>query len=201
MGLTERFTAQQLFFGSIFIPLLVGALIGGIFLGSSAKAEEQHVLGGKNAKVKLVEYSDFQCPFCQKMSLTIKQLVSEYGDKISVEYRHYPLSFHPMATPAAMASECAAEQGKFWEFHDAVFANQSALSVEMLRGTAQSLRLNMKKFNTCFDSGKYALKVQQQQTEGAAKGVQGTPATFVNGQFVSGAQPFEAFKQIIDSQL
>ncbi len=164
--------------------------------------KQDHVKGPANAKVTLIEYSDFQCPFCGRFLPTVQQIIKEYGNKVRFVYRHFPLnSIHPMAQKAAEASECASEQGKFWEFHDLAFANQASLSLENLKVWATQLGLNAGKFNTCLDSGKYATRVQADLTEGEQKGVSGTPATFVNGQLVSGALPFEAMKQIIDQEL
>ncbi len=164
---------------------------------------DDHVKGGKNAKVTLIEYSDFECPFCARHYETMNKIVKEYGDKIQIVYRHFPLSFHSNAEKAAEASECAAEQGKFWEMHDKIFEANLAgeMSVAKWKEVAKKLGLNTSKFNDCLDSGKYASKISQQMNEGSAAGVEGTPATFVNGELVSGALPYDQFKQIIDSKL
>lgn len=199
----QNYTAKQLFLAGLFGPIILGILVGGalIIKTSIGPAEESHIRGNKSAKVKLVEYSDFQCPYCERHYPTLKQILAEYGDKVSVEYKHFPLNFHPMAQPAAEASECASAQGKFWEYHDKIFENQQALSQPSLTQWAQELGLNMTKFNACVQAGTYRAKVQAQAAEGSKLGVEGTPATFVNGQLVSGALPFEAFKQIIDAEL
>lgn len=203
--LYEQYSAKQLFFGGLLAPVILGIAIGGALFAKSAltnfNEEVQHIRGNKNAKVQLVEYSDFQCPFCERAYPTLQQVLKEYGDKVSLEYRHYPLSFHPFAQKAAEASECAGEQGKFWEFHDKNFENQTSLSLDAPKVWAKELGLNMNKFVSCLDSGKYAKKVADQTNEGQAKGVNGTPTTFVNGQPVIGAQPYEAFKQAIDAEL
>lgn len=185
------------------MPFAIAFIILSIFSvkGLFVKAEEEHILGNKNAEIKFVEYSDFECPFCKKFYPTFKQLVQEYGDKVSFEYKHYPLDFHKNAGPAAEASECAAEQGKFWEFHDKIFENQSSLSVSSLKQWASALGLNTGTFNDCLDSGKYRSKVQADFEEGESLGVRGTPTVFINGQKVVGAQPVEAFKTIIDELL
>ncbi len=164
---------------------------------------DDNVKGPDNAKVTLIEYSDFQCPFCARHKGTIDEIIKEYGDKVRIVYRHFPLSFHPEAQKAAEASECAAEQGKFWEMHDKIFAANEAgtMSVAKWKEIAKSLGLNTKQFNDCLDSGKYASKITEQMAAGSAAGVEGTPATFVNGELVSGALPFSQFKQIIDSYL
>ena len=117
-------------------------------------------------------------------------------------YRHFPLtSIHPNAQKAAEASECAAEQGKFWEFHDKLFANQTALAITNLKTYAKDLGLNQTQFDSCLDSSKYAAKVNQQASEAQAAGVTGTPGTFVNDELVRGAYPVSAFTQIIDPLL
>ena len=202
----QQFSAKQLFFGGLFLPIALGVIIGGAVLAknsafSSKTDGDTHLLGSKNAKVKLVEYSDFQCPFCERHYPTLKKILADYGDQVSLEYKHFPLSFHPYATPAAEASECAAEQGKFWEFQDKIFEDQASLSVEQLSVWAKQLSLNMNKFSTCLSTHKYAAKVQADYQEGQQKGVNGTPATFINGQLVSGAQPYEALKAVIDAEL
>ena len=200
----QNYSAKHLFLGGLSVPLIVGLLIGGVVLAKNSfggDAPDKHIRGGKNATVTLVEYSDFQCPYCQSLEPTLQQLLAEYGDKISLEYRHYPLSFHPMAQPSAEASECAAEQGKFWEYHDGLFANQANLSPALFQSLAETLRLNMTRFNSCLNSGKYVAKINAQLQAGQRAGVQGTPGTFVNGDLVSGAQPYESFKNIIDGKL
>lgn len=162
-----------------------------------------HIRGGDNAKVTIVEYSDFECPFCEAVHPTIKQVMDTYGDDVRLVYRHYPLSFHPQAQKAAEASECAADQGKFWEFHDTMFDNQALLQggVTQLKKWAADLRLNTAKFNNCLDSGEKATIVADDASGGSAIGVTGTPGFFINGISVVGAQPFSTFKQVIDQEL
>ncbi|MFA6098104.1 MAG: thioredoxin domain-containing protein [Patescibacteria group bacterium] len=163
---------------------------------------DDHIEGDKNAKVQIIEYSDFQCPYCGQVTPTITQLQQEYGNKIAVVFRNFPLtSLHANAQKAAEASECAAEQDKFWEMHDKMFANQTALTVDNLKTYAKDLGLNTTKFNSCLDDGKYASAVQKSITDGTALGVGGTPATFVNGRLVSGARPYEQFKAVVDLAL
>lgn len=168
-----------------------------------AVTSDDHVLGSANAKVTLIEYSDFECPYCLNHKATVDQIIKDYGNDVRVVFRHYPLSFHPNAEKAAEASECAAEQGKFWEMHDKIFAANEAgtMSVDKWKAEAKSLGLNTKKFNECLDSGKYASEIAAEEEAGLAAGVEGTPATFVNGELVSGAVPYAQFKQIIDSYL
>jgi protein-disulfide isomerase len=116
-------------------------------------------------------------------------------------YRHYPLPTHPNARPAAEASACAAEQGKFWPYHDVLFANPSKLGVADLKQHAADLGLDAAKFNACVDGHKYKAQIDTDMKDGEEVGVNGTPAFFINGRFLSGAQPFEAFKRIIDEEL
>mgnify|MGYP001581057633 FL=1 len=166
-----------------------------------AVTDKDHIRGSKDAKVVLIEYSDFECPFCERHHPSLEQAIEEYGDDVAWVYRHFPLSFHPEAKPAAVASECASEQGKFWEFADAMFANQSSLGEEFYIETATSLGLNTGAFKTCLSSGKYDSLIASSTSAGSAAGVTGTPATFVNGQLVSGAVPYATLKSMIDTAL
>ncbi len=164
--------------------------------------DKDHIRGNKDAKVTVVEFSDFECPFCQRFAPSVKQALDQYGDKIRFVYKHFPLdSIHPQARPAAEASECAAAQGKFWEFHDALFANQDQLSSAYYPQLAQELGLNVTNFNKCLTEGTYRQKVQDDYQAGVAAGVRGTPHTLVNGIAVSGAVPFETLAAQIDAAL
>ncbi|HEY0095462.1 MAG TPA: thioredoxin domain-containing protein, partial [Archangium sp.] len=156
--------------------------------------------GPKDAKVTIVEWSDFQCPFCSRVTPTLKQIKELYPNDVRVVFRHQPLSFHPNAKPAAEASMAAHEQGKFWEYHDKLFQNQKALDRANLEKYAQELGLNMDQFKAALDSGKFRAKVEADATAGAAVGANGTPTFFVNGREFVGAQPFENFKKIIDEE-
>jgi len=168
-----------------------------------AVSDDDYIRGDKDAPVTLVEYSDFECSFCAKHFDTMEQVLSEYKGKVRLVYRHFPLSFHVNAQKAAEAAECAGDQGKFWEMHDEIFDANGAgtMSVEKWKSVASSLGLNTSTFNDCLDSGEYASKIASHMRSGGAAGVQGTPATFVNGELVSGALPYESFKQIIDAVL
>lgn len=164
--------------------------------------KNDNVRGKFNAPITLVQYSDFECPFSGRAYSTFKKLLSDYPDKVRLVYKHFPLSFHANAQKASESAECAGEQGKFWEYHDKLFENQSSgLSVSNFKQWAADLKLNTNKFNDCLDSGKYASKVQADEVDGQKRGVQGTPATFVNGQLISGAVPYENFKSAIDQLL
>ncbi|MFY0523516.1 DsbA family protein [Archangium gephyra] len=156
--------------------------------------------GPKDAKVTIVEWSDFECPFCSRVGPTLKQIKETYPKDVRVVFRHQPLSFHPNAKPAAEASMAAHEQGKFWEYHDKLFQNQKALDRANLEKYAQELGLNMSQFKAALDSGKFRAKVEADASAGAAVGANGTPTFFVNGREFVGAQPFEAFKKIIEEE-
>lgn len=164
-------------------------------------AADDHVKGDKTAKVLIVEYSDFQCPYCGRAEPTINQILETYGEDVVFAYRHFPLSFHPNARPAALASECAAEQDKFWEYHKVLYANANALSKTDLLKYADDLDLDAADFKSCLESEKYAKKVDADFASGQANGVTGTPAFFINGELIAGAYPFDSFKQIIDKKL
>jgi len=163
--------------------------------------DDDPVKGDPNAPIIIIEFSDFQCPFCERFyTNTLPQIVSQYIDtgKAKLVFRDFPLSFHPNAQPAAEAAECADEQGKFWEMHDKIFENQGSMSVESYKLWAEEIGLNTEQFNSCLDSGKYASEVQKDFSDGAAAGVSGTPTFFINGEKLVGAQPFEAFKAVLD---
>lgn len=160
---------------------------------------EDHVKGNANAKVTLIEYSDFECPYCAKHNPSIDQALKDFPNDVRVIFRHFPLSFHPNAQKAAVASECAAKQGKFWEMHDGLFkmAETEGLSIEGMRKLAGDLKLNTGDFNVCLDGDETLGRVESDYNGGVAAGVSGTPGTFVNGKIVEGAVPYASFKQAI----
>jgi protein-disulfide isomerase len=158
--------------------------------------------GAATASVVLVEFSDFQCPFCSRVVPAVNEVMKTYGDRVRVIFRQFPLnSIHPNAQKAAEASLCAADQEKFWEMHDAMFADQGGLGVDALKGKAQTLGLDSAKFAECLDSGKKAAEVSADLAAGTAAGVTGTPALFVNGRALSGAVPFDAIAKVIEQEL
>ncbi|MEK6845695.1 MAG: DsbA family protein, partial [Nanoarchaeota archaeon] len=161
-------------------------------------------MGENKAKVTIVEFSDFECPYCAKFhQQTFPQIKKDYIDtgKVRFIYRDFPLPFHNHAQKAAEASECADEQGKYWEYHNLLFENYDSLSVENLKKFASDLKLDTAKFNTCLDSGKMSSEVSKDSQEGQGYGVSGTPAFFVNGKLLTGAQPFAVFQQAIEAEL
>ncbi len=157
--------------------------------------------GPNDARVTIVEFSDFQCPFCSRAVGTVDRVMQEYAGKVRLVFRQFPLDFHPMAPKAAEAALCAAEQGKFWEMHDTMFQNQQKLMPDDLKAHAKTLALDTKKFDECLTSGKMAATVSKDMEAGKKAGVNGTPAFFINGVMLSGAQPFEEFKRAIDGEL
>ncbi len=157
--------------------------------------------GNPKAAVEVIEFSDFQCPFCLRANPTVEQVMKTYGDKIKFVYRHYPLQNHPNARPAAEASACAEVQGKFWEYHDRLFANPTKLSDPDLKAHAAALGLDTAKFNACVDNHQQKPGVDADMAAAEAVGVTGTPAFFINGRSIEGAQPFESFKRVIDEEL
>ncbi|HXU45387.1 MAG TPA: thioredoxin domain-containing protein [Thermoanaerobaculia bacterium] len=157
--------------------------------------------GPKEAPVTIVEFSDFQCPFCGKLTPTIDQVTQTYGDKVRLVFRQFPLNFHQFAQKAAEASLCANEQGKFWDLHDAMFKNQNDLAVDKLKAKAAELGLKADQFNSCLDSGKYVAQITEDQKAGSEAGVSGTPALFVNGRFISGAVPYTEIAKVVDDEL
>ncbi len=160
-------------------------------------------VGGKDAKVTIVEFSDFQCPFCAKGAEVITELKKKYGNKIKVAFKNFPLPFHKQAKQAALAALCANEQGadKFWKFHDLMFADQTKLEPAALKDTAKSLGIEIPKFEKCFEENKYMAQIEQDMKEGETIGVKSTPTFFVNGKLVNGAQPIEVFSELIDEDL
>ncbi len=176
-------------------------------LGFSLEGEP--LKGQSNAPVTIVEFSDFECPFCGRFySGTLPQIDKEYiqTGKVKLYYMDFPLSFHPQAEPAALAAACAQEQGKFWEFHDKVFADQQSLSDDTYKKWAKELGLNEQQFSTCYTSKKYLSEVQGDFDTGSKAGVSGTPSFRVckgtaGCTTIVGAQPFSAFKSAIDARL
>lgn len=174
-------------------------------------SSDDHYRGAEpsKAKVVLVEYSDFQCPYCDQLHPTLERIVQENSDTVSWIFREFPLtSIHPQAQSAALAAECAGEQGKFWEYGDKLFDNQSTLGSDLYASLAKDLGLNEKKFSDCLSSAKYQSKITDSMNEADAAGVTGTPATFVmkgtdltTGQLVSGALPYDSFNSAISALL
>ena len=165
--------------------------------------DDDPILGDTDAPIVIVEFSDFECPFCARFrQQTFDQIIEQYGDDVQIVFRDFPLSqIHPRAQQSAEASECADDQGAYWEYHDVLFANQHALDTDSLIGYAEELGLDVEEFTECVESGKYTDEVLADYNEGLTYGVTGTPTFFINGVRLVGAQPFEAFQQIIEEEL
>jgi protein-disulfide isomerase len=159
-------------------------------------------IGNPKAPVTLIEFSDFQCPYCRQVAPTLKRIRATYGDKVRIVWKDFPLTqIHPLAFKAGEAGHCAAEQGKFWEFHDQLFGNQQALQPDDLKRHAVAVGSEAERFATCLDSSKQAEIVREGVSLGSRLGVNSTPTVFVNGRRISGAQPYEVFAAVIDEEL
>jgi protein-disulfide isomerase len=159
-------------------------------------------LGRSSAPVTLIEFSDFQCPFCQRVAPTLKKIRDTYGDKVRIVWKDFPLTqIHPQAFKAGEAAHCAGDQGKYWEYHDRLFANQQQLQPDELKKHAADLGLNATAFNACLDSSKYGERVRDGVAQGTRLGVNSTPTIYINGRMLSGAQPYEMFVSVIDEEL
>ena len=160
------------------------------------------VRGAVNAPVTIVEFSDFECPFCKRAHPTLTQLLKDYAGKVKLAYRDFPLeSIHPQARRSAEAARCAQDQGKFWEYYDVLFSESPKLGPEDLKRYAAQLGLDLKKFDECVSAAVHKATVQRDLDEGTRLGITGTPAFFINGRPLTGAQPFEMFARMIDEEL
>lgn len=161
------------------------------------------MMGGEKASVAIVEFSDFQCPYCARAADTIGEVKKKYGNKVKITFRHFPLPNHKEARPASEASMCINEQSsqKFWKFHDLLFKNQDKMDTANLEKYAKDVGADTKKFKECFDSKKFASFVQSDLEYGEKIGVRSTPTFFINGQLMSGALPIEQFSDVIDDEL
>jgi predicted DsbA family dithiol-disulfide isomerase len=157
--------------------------------------------GPADAPVTIVEFSDYQCPFCKRAEDTVGRVLAEYGDKVRFVYRDFPLQNHTRAVPASVAARCAAEQGKFWEFHQNLMTIGGSLADDDLKKRATDLQLDGTAFAACFDTNRHQPAVQQSLMDGSNLGVTGTPTFFINGRMLVGAKPFEEFKAVIDHEL
>ena len=159
------------------------------------------VKGPKEAKITIVEFSDFECPYCKKGSETMKEVLKKYKGKVNYYFRDFPLSFHKRAKPMANAARCASDQGKFWPLHDKLFDNQSKSSDEDLIALGKELKLDMEKYEACVKGMTHIAAIEKDFVDGQNVGVSGTPAYFINGVFLSGAVPLKKFEEIIEKEL
>lgn len=167
---------------------------------ADVNTKDAYALGDRNAPVELVEFADYQCPYCQKVAPQLEQLKKEFGPKLTVVFKDFPLSMHPNAEKAAEASRCAGEQGKYWEYHDLLF-NSQEIKPNELKEHANALKLDSNRFDACLDKGTEAAAVKKDLDEAMSLGLTGTPSFFVNGHFFSGVVEYAALKDIINQQL
>jgi protein-disulfide isomerase len=167
----------------------------------SVNTQGSPVKGNEKAKLAVVEFSDFQCPYCRRVGPTLEQIQREYGDQVRIVFKHLPLPMHQNAPDAHAAAEAAHQQGKFWEMHDLIFADQQSMSPAKYQEYARQLGLDMARFERDVASEEVKQRIAADAAEAARLGVSGTPAFYVNGRFVNGAQPYEVFKQLIDQEL
>ncbi len=160
------------------------------------------VRGDPNAPITIVEFGDFECPYCRQAEATLNDLLAKYKGRVKLAFRDFPLRpIHPQAEIAAEAARCAGAQGKFWEFHDALYSDQSKLTEPDLIATAQKLDLDGKVFGSCLADAKFADQIEQDVQAGTQLGVDATPTFFINGALLQGAQPESKFEEIIDDEL
>ena len=171
-------------------------------LRTKVEVEGQPSKGSAQAPVTIVEFSDFQCPYCKNFTDTLYRVLRDFSSDVRLVFRQFPLSeIHPMAEKAGEASLCAQEQGKFWEFHDLMFKDQAKLKVEDLKAKSAELGLDTSAFNACLDSGKHAQRIRQDIRDAAVAGASGTPAVFINGRFFGGARPYDELAAIVKEEL
>jgi protein-disulfide isomerase len=159
------------------------------------------VIGPADAKVTIVEFADFQCPYCLRANPTVDKILADYPKEVRRVFKHFPLSFHQQAMNAHRATLAAKEQGKFWEMHDLVFKSPQSLDEATMKAHAKTLGLDLAKFEKDYASDKVKEVIDRDIKQGQTVGVRGTPAFFINGRLLSGAQPYEAFKARIDEEL
>lgn len=166
-----------------------------------ATADHDPSRGPADAPITIVEFSEYQCPFCGRVTPTLKALEQKYAGKVRLVFKDFPLANHLQAPKAAEAAHCAGDQGKYWELHDRLFSNQQQLQLADLKKYAGAVGLDQAKFDQCLDSGKHAANVQADVDLGSQMGVQSTPTLYINGRIVTGAQPAAVFEAIIDDEL
>ena len=158
--------------------------------------------GPATAPVTIVEFSDFECPFCGRLFPTLKAIEKTYPLQVRIVFRQFPLrKIHPQAEKAAEASLCASEQGRFWEMHDSLFGDQEHLSVDALKARAAKLNLDTAAFNPCLDSGKEVAAIEKDIADGTKAGVTGTPTMFINGRMMVGSRPYADIQAVVDEEL
>lgn len=164
-------------------------------------AENDWVRGGKDAKITIVEFSDFQCPYCARFHSVLKEALDKHPNDVRAVFKHLPLAMHSSAEPAALAAECAGEQGKFWEYSDALFANQAKINAAYLGALAKELKLDSAKFDKCLADKKYLSKVEADKKQASDNGARSTPTWFINGEKVVGSVAIEKIEAMISGLL
>ena len=168
---------------------------------SEVAVSDSQARGPKNAPVSLVEFADFECPFCRQMQPAIEKLLKDYNGRVALYFKDFPLSIHPHAEKASEAARCAGQQGAFWPYHDLLFREDAALEVSNLKQYARMLRLDAAKFDACLDSGAQGPAIQNDVTQGQHLGIAGTPGFFINGHFLSGVVSYETLREVVDQQV
>jgi protein-disulfide isomerase len=166
----------------------------------SVDLQNAEMIGPAKPQVTMVEFADYECPYCQKVAADLKRLQADLGDKVAFSYKDFPLPMHARAEKAAEATRCASKQGKFWEFHDELFRSKE-LDVDQLKAQARALKLDAAEFDKCLDTGEQAAAVERDRKEGARLGLTGTPSFFINGHFLSGALDYASLRQVVEQQL
>jgi protein-disulfide isomerase len=198
-----KFQKERMAYDTLMSTLKNGSKVSVLLERPSVEVsvDDDPAQGNPNAPIKLIEFSEFQCPFCKRARPTIEKVMSTYKDKVYYVFRDFPLSFHKEAKNAALSANCAHDQGKYWDFSKELWNAQQALSTEKYTEIAKKINLDMNKFNQCVQSRKYDKEIDKDQNDGIEVGVSGTPAYFINGKFLSGAQPFESFRELIEEEL
>lgn len=169
--------------------------------GAEVALDDAPTRGPRDALVRLIEFADYECPYCQKIQPELKNLQQEFGNKLMFAFKDFPLPMHPRAQKAAEAARCAAVQGKFWDFQDALFSNNKRLDIAQLKQHARALKLDAERFDQCLDSGQQAAAVQKDLAQAQRLGLTGTPSFFINGHFISGAVDYNTLREVVQQQL
>ena len=194
--------ARQAFVGRLRAGSKVENLLPPLLLPKVVFKADGPSRGDAGAPVTIVEFSDYECDFCGRAEATVRDVLNAYKGKVRLVHQAFPLSsIHPRAAKAAEAALCAGEQGRYWEMHDSLLANQGALGVSDLKGRSRALGLDPARFDACLDTGRMAQAVESSRKLGEGIGVNSTPSFFVNGRPLSGAQPLERFKELVDHEL
>ena len=192
-------------FAAFSLAILISAFLYGCAdtkpIPTGMTPEGRAYRGASAPKLVIYEYSDFECPYCGAVQPTVEQMMRAYQDRAQLQFRHYPLPIHPDAVPAALASACAEKQGKFWEMHDKLYANQKALSESDLAKYASEIGLDPGIFKACVASSEARAVVDNDRATGVTQGVRATPTFLIGESMVEGSQPYDKFQQVMDAEL